>query len=300
MKNNIFSAIIILCFFSSAVFAGGAGSSSGNFLKLGTGVRAAGMGDTGAACSSGAEAIYWNPAGIAGAGGEVLLSHTIWAAETSIETAGAVVPVSPGSNMGLLVNYFMSGTIDKVDNTGLLTGTYSNSDMSVALCFGTNLLSGVPLGLSVKYIGSTIDGTSATAFAADVGAKYDFGSMLTAGLAVQNIGMQLKYTTVAESLPLNIKAGVLFKADKSFLIAGDVNFPNDGSMGFSVGAEYQLDLGTSMTAALRAGYKSSGTGNLSGLSTGAGVVFSSFQLDYALVMFGVLGNNHRISLKVRI
>ena len=294
------SYIILACFIAAGAMASGAGSSAGDFLNISTGARAAGMGDAAVSGSTGAEAIYWNPAGIAGARGEALFSHTIWAADSSLETAGQVLQLSKGSSAGILVNYFMSGAINKVDNTGLKVGTYSNSDISVALCWGLNIAGGFPFGVSLKYIGSTIDGTASTAFAADLGVRYSLGNSLVLGAAVQNIGMQLKYNSLSESLPMNIIAGLLFKAGGSLSFEGDVNIPSGGSFGYSAGAEYAVSLGGSTSAALRAGYKSAGTGSLSGLSAGAGIGFGGIYVDYALIMFGDLGNNHRVSLKVNI
>ena len=297
-KNILY--IVLVCFIAAGAMASGAGSSAGDFLNISTGARAAGMGDAAVSGSTGAEAIYWTPAGIAGARGEALFSHTIWAADTSLETAGQVFQLSKGSSAGILVNYFLSGDINKVDNTGLKVGTYSNSDMSVAFCYALDLANGFPLGVSLKYIGSTIDGTASTAFAADLGVRYSLGNSLVLGAAVQNLGLQLKYNSLSENLPVNVMAGLLFKAGKSLSVEGDINIPSGGSLGYSAGAEYAVSLGGSTSAALRAGYKSAGTGSLSGLSAGAGIGFGGIYVDYALIMFGDLGNNHRVSLKVNI
>ena len=53
------------------------GMAAAQFLKIGVGARAAGMGESFVAVSNDASALYWNPAGITqSTGNEIIVSHT--------------------------------------------------------------------------------------------------------------------------------------------------------------------------------------------------------------------------------
>ena len=69
-----------------SVAASSAGRTAADFLLIGVGARAAGMGRTYTAVSEGAPASYWNPAGLSGVeGGEVVLSHFSWFQDITLE-----------------------------------------------------------------------------------------------------------------------------------------------------------------------------------------------------------------------
>ena len=75
-----------------------------------------------------------------------------------------------------------------------------------------------------------------------------------------------------------------------------------GGVSRAVGAEKGFHL-EKFDVAARVGYNIRSSGEvdgLTGLSTGAGITFRQFTLDYALVLFGKLGPTHRISLSARI
>ena len=197
----------------------------------------------------------------------------------------------------MLVNYFSSGTMDKVDNTGLSAGTFSASDLSAAVCLSAKLTDNIPAGISVKFISSAIDDVVGSAFAVDLGLQYILDNDITFGAGVFNLGTNLKHSLLDESLPMNIKGGILLKLLGASLSA-DAILPSSGSFGFSTGAEYVFSLSNDSNMAARVGYDSMvSTG---GLSAGAGFAIGNLSLDYAFLMFGDLGNNHRFSIKIKI
>ena len=63
-----FILIIFLFAFSNTLFGGGfskVGTAAAQFLKIGVGARAMGLGGTFSAIANDVSTIYWNPAGIA-------------------------------------------------------------------------------------------------------------------------------------------------------------------------------------------------------------------------------------------
>jgi hypothetical protein len=159
------------------------------------------------------------------------------------------------------------------------------------------------LGAGVKIIRQVIDDRSATGAALDLAALYHAKqSPLSAGLMVQHIGTPLRFTATAYDLPLTVRAGVAWRVNKKFLATADLVQPNDNYLSAAAGVEYlpvQL-------LALRAGYRyrlgGIELGDLTGFSAGMGINFriaslqSSF--DYAFVPYGVLGNAHRVSVRM--
>jgi len=296
-KKIILISSVLLCLMVNSN-ATGAGSATGEFLNIGVGAKAAALGDSMTARAEGTDAMYWNPSGLAGIKlPEATFSHTIWALGTSQESAGFALPLGEKTALGVLVNYFSSGTMDKVDNTGLTTGAFSASDLSAAVCFSVKLTDNIPAGVSVKFISSSIDDVVGYAFAVDLGLQYILNNEITFGAGVFNLGTNLKHSLVDESLPMNIKGGVLLKLfDASLSVDGVL--PSAGSFSFSTGAEYAISLSSDSTISARVGYNSMvSTG---GLSAGAGFAIGNLNLDYAFLMFGDLGNNHRFSIKIKI
>jgi hypothetical protein len=129
---------------------------------------------------------------------------------------------------------------------------------------------------------------------------------LTFGLAIQNLGQEVKFDNTGDPLPLNIKTGAgygWFVNDKSvFVTALDINLPRDNDPQFSFGAELQRLMPKDFTVALRGGYKTVSQeklGGLSGLTAGAGVTWRQFALDFAWVPYGDLGDTFRYSMIVK-
>ena len=80
------------------------------------------------------------------------------------------------------------------------------------------------------------------------------------------------------------------------MLTTDVIRPTDNDIAIGVGAGYTIG----NILQLRTGYKYQLGGNdlgaISGLTGGFGLTLLRFQVDYALVPFGVLGLTHRFSL----
>lgn len=122
---------------------------------------------------------------------------------------------------------------------------------------------------------------------------------LRVGIMLQNIPTKLKFTDELESVPFNLKAGMAWLPPwiRGLTLSMDVNMPMDAQPDIYTGAEYWIkDI-----FALRTGYKyqsmKNGLGSLSNLAGGLGFRIRRYQLDYAFVPRGALGNNtHMFSL----
>ncbi|MEI7528262.1 MAG: PorV/PorQ family protein [Elusimicrobiota bacterium] len=297
---------------AGAPAADAAESSAAQFLKLGFGARALGMGEAYAAVADDAAALHYNPAGLApgyGQGGRSAAFSHAW----HIQDMGISQAAYVARPWGLAVTYFSAGELEgRAPVTGALTGNFTASDIAVSAGYGL-ALGRLKAGAAVKYIGQKIKDSSASAFAADAGLLYGLdGVPLTFGVSVSNFGTKIKFDEDSFPLPLVCRAGAAYRLDKT-LLALQLDLPNDDGASLRLGAEYAPAAGVR----LRLGYKTSssadkdailgkelggsgsGVSNLYGFFAGLGLLYRDFSLDYALTPYGELGNAHRFSFAFR-
>lgn len=298
------AALALPCCLSSA-FAGSArGTSAFQFLQLGVGARPSALGEVFAGVADDVNAIYWNPAGLAGIKrGELSMTRALWFEDIAYSNFAYGRPAL-GGTIGAGFNFLNTGTIQKADYLGnRLAESYTAADM-MGLVSYARPLGGLALGANLKYISSRIDRRSAHSFAADLGALYSgfrpWGRKLSVGLAAQNIGTKARYVSEEYPLPVMIRAGGSLALFKNLLVASDLTYA-EKDVNLHAGAEYTRAFGAFVLAA-RAGYKGDTVkelGLLSGLTAGMGVNWNDYQLDYAWNSFTDLGITHRISLGIK-
>jgi len=301
-KILVAASLLAVCIMpaSGALGRNDAGTSSAQFLKLDIGARAAGMGGAFAGVSDDSTAMYWNPAGLNRIpGGTVTLMHAAWFEGMSYDWFSFTQEVLNVGTIGIGAQNMSYGSIKKLDSTGLETGAMNPSDRAVTVSYGNRFL-GVPAGINVKYISSTID-SSASAYAFDFGVMMGLrGDRLMIGAAIQNVGKGLKFVNVESPLPMNVKIGGAYNFRKNWLAALDINSPVDSAVSFGAGTEYVHKMHDGLSFVLRAGYntRNNDTGGINGITAGFGVKFSGYSLDYAFVPYGNLGDTNRISISI--
>lgn len=286
-------------------------SSAAQFLNLGFGARALGMGEAYTAVADDISCVYYNPAGLAAGaqGRELSFSHAFHLQDTAVSQVGFM-----RRPYAAAITYFSAGELEGRDASAGLTGNFTARDVAVQFSRGFKF-GPFDAGASGKVISQKIKSTGATSFAADLGLLYRFkGTPYSAGASLVNIGTKVKFKEESFPLPLKLKAGVAANfASPRLLLALDGELPNDGPAAIRAGAEFKgLD-----GIALRLGYRTttsgqrdavlgrgfgdavSGVAGMYGFFAGAGFVYSGFSLDYALLPYGDLGTAHRFSVGMK-
>ncbi|MBX3102099.1 MAG: PorV/PorQ family protein [Bacteroidetes bacterium] len=172
---------------------------SNEFLRIGVGARAAGMGNSVTAFINDATAGYWNPAGLVQMEKkhELSLMHSEYFAGVAKYDFGAFATSMDGGRK-LGVSFIRFGVDDIPNTLNFRDGntfdysritSFSVADMALLLSYAQPLknIKGLALGGSVKVV-NRVAGDFATAwgFGLDLGARYDIGR-LNLGLTLQDV-----------------------------------------------------------------------------------------------------------------
>jgi len=323
LMNNVLLIILSLIFLTSNGFAqllpvlGGqrAGISSMQFLKLGVGGRAIGLGESFIAIANDASALFWNPAGLVQfQDNQFIFSHTEWIADIKHEFFGYVHHFSDVDAVGIS---FTSLHMDDMRVTTELhpfgTGEYfSFGDIAIGLSYAHKFTEQFSFGFTIKYARETLDKLVMDGFLVDLGTYYWTGLGTSRfSVSVTNFGRNM--APRGEVILLNGKRINEFQSfspptmfrigfavepfyNENYRLTSSiqVNHPNDNSENLAFGLEYAWqDL-----FFIRGGYKFNV--DEQNFSFGAGlkapISFANISFDYAFNKFTRLGNTHRFSL----
>ena len=154
-------------------------SGAGAWVSLPASTRAAGLGGAGAALVGDAGAVFSNPAGIA-----TIRHLSVEGGYQHFSDGGAVASGALALRAGRLSWGFGAAARD---TSGALVRSTDLLGLS-SLVFRTSLFA---LGTSVKYVRETLAGTTADAWAGDVGVAIAVFDLMALGASVQNIGGDL-------------------------------------------------------------------------------------------------------------
>jgi len=242
-------ALILFGFGSTLPAQAQLGESTALFLRIEPDSRAAGMGNTGVAVADNANAIFWNPAGLAyQKETQVGLTHANWLPQFDAglfyEYLVGTYHVDGIGTFGGNVTYFNLGEIEIKDGDGNTRGTYRSYELAVGVSYGYRVSERLGLGTSLRGIYSKlspaiedqgIESGTASTLAGDVSMLYRTapfslgGSKATfsTGFNLANMGGRLKYDVKKDPLPMNLRLGYALTVDfdeyNSLTFANDFN-----------------------------------------------------------------------------
>jgi hypothetical protein len=303
---------------------------AGEFLSIGAGGRALGMGGAYAAIANDVTAAYWNPAGLAQMNyPQVTLMHDErFAGLINYDYGAVAMPMGTSASVAFSVirmgvdnipntqnagvdangNPLPAGELGNFDHVDPNAVTYFNSaDWAMYFSYAKRASDDFSYGANLKVIRRELGDASATGVGFDLGAQYRATDRLLLGVNAQDITTTLVAwsTGTKELISPTIKVGSGYSIDAfggRFIPAFDVDLRFEGresaanayigamSMDFHTGLEYDVK----NLVAVRAGLSDIGS-----LNVGAGVHLPKFDIDYTYAKFDGtddLGDTHRISL----
>jgi hypothetical protein len=283
------------------------GTIGGQFLKIGVGARAIGMGSAFVSVADDATAIYWNPAGVARIQKSVLsVNHCAYLANISFTQACYIfhfgfLPGTLGvSARSLYMDQQPVRTAFRPDGEGQF---FDAGDVAVGLTYARSLTDKFSAGISVNYVQSTLASYSASATTFDFGTLYNTGyRSLKIGMAIQNIGSDMTFIDTSVKMPTVFRVGMSMNLYESgnhlLLMAGDFSHPPDNNERASWGMEY----GFKEFFFLRGGYNFKY--DLERFSAGLGFKLAASlnaeaRLDYSYTDMLDLPGVHRVSADFR-
>lgn len=203
------------------------------FLLISPDARQGGMGDAGIATEPDAHAIHWNPAKMAFYNGKGIgsVSYTPWLRQLVndiyLAYATGYYKPKPDQAVGGSVRFFSLGQIDFTDATGGSIGSFNPSEFALDVAYARKLGEEFSGGIALRYIhsnltggipipGSGVTSKPGNSVAADIAVFYqkdvEVGqkpAVLTAGLAITNIGSKISYTETGDKdfIPINLRFG---------------------------------------------------------------------------------------------
>jgi hypothetical protein len=282
-----------------------AGTPGFAFLEIPTGARAAAMGGAYASLASGAEAIFWNPAGLE-------LSHGIQLAGGHSELyqnlrhdyfslSGRLF----GGGIATSVRALYTEPIEERDDLGNLIGSFGAHDLELALGYARSVGGGISWGASAQVLRERISNLGATTYAFNLGAAWEPEAVpgLRASASALNMGPAARYTiddTQGEPVPLPtaLQTGVAYRLSAGTRFQVNTALEARVSRGRDPVTLIGAELADRGGAALRLGVRVNDSAST--MSFGAGYAFPSLRLDYAFVpMNSDLGDTHRFAFSTQ-
>ena len=301
------------------------GTAVAQFLEIGLGARATGMGEAITAITDNAGSVFWNPAGLADVSGRNLYTaYNTWPAGISIGGLSAAMKLGNIGTFAVSTVYLVTDdmeitTIDFPDGTGEY---FAISNYSLGLTYSRYLTDKVSIGVTTKMVHEGYWDYSYSSWAIDLGTLYRTGFHgLNIAMSILNFGPEVKFSGdyidysdplsynaqpdpepksfEKYSLPINFRFGLsmdLIDTDNHRLISAfDMVHPNNNLEQYNLGFEYSMN----KMFFVRSGYQFNT--DEGGLSLGAGIKLSmnkslNLGADYSYADMGILKSIHRFSI----
>ena len=300
-----------------------------NFLSVSSDARAGAMGDAMTSLSGYSGALSHNPATMADMPSLLNVNASVnsYIADIKYLTINAIV--SPWSGdygvMGLsfqTVDYGdVLGTMVWNNGKGYLdTGTMNPSALAFGVGYAKMISDRFSVGAQVKFVYQSLGESSvpvgnvittkqnvAKTVAFDFGTNFKTGiKSLAFGMSVRNFSKEITYEQESFELPLLFSIGVsanvldffdVPSSQQSLLISCDATHPRSHPEQLKIGAEYQF----MKLIAFRAGYitgedEDGITFGLGVTSSGLGVKFANFAVDYSYTPYGVFNHVQKFTV----
>jgi len=236
--------LIVLLIISTQIFASAPkmGTSGATELLIPMGARSVSMAGANIAGVKGAEAIYWNPAGLSNVKtGEAMFSYMSYFADMKVTYLAAGVSAGELGVIGLSVQVLNIGDIavttwDSPEGTGeIINPNY----LTLGLTYSKRFTDRILFGTSAKVISERVGTMNASAMAFDFGLQYVTPFGIGFGVTLKNLGSKVQFDGTAIEFDSEIPySGPTATTRKTKLDMAKAELPTSMNMGLS----YKYDL----------------------------------------------------------
>ena len=332
MKKLFFSIFMIFIIISLAF--SGVGTTSIDILKVPTGIKSQGMGGAYVAGGNDIEAIDFNPAGLKSIKGkEVLFIHDIYLQDIFYDSIFYGQNINELGSIGACIKYLNSGSI--IEKKESATGNYEGEGASLSafdylleIGYGMDFekmvynefTKDLNLGATLKISGESLGNEySNFGLAIDIGAVYDViiteedflsnrGEFLWnkagAGIVFKNLGTSFNGNITPISFVFGGYTQFLncFTQGNRVKLNMDLDYNIAESLNIKGGIEYSHNISTAVLSLRVGGNFSLKERMATGINFGGGLGMKfgdiNYELNYVMIPFSELGNNHKIGLYI--
>lgn len=242
MTRALLAALLALSPPVHAALASDVGTTTGQFLQLGAGARALGMGEAMVAASEGPDALYWNPAGLSRMRRPEAAYSRAQLPSASHDFLAASVPVRLlRGTLGVGLTRLTQNPIARTDNLGRERGSFAPHSEVISLGYSHSFVKAdhatlardyfretwnlpgtmrpmrdeeepwtgaIAFGFALKSVSETLGDRRSSTFALDAGGSFrphEMGALVIAG-AARNVGGRQRF--ISDSAPLPAEASV--------------------------------------------------------------------------------------------
>jgi opacity protein-like surface antigen len=304
--------VVLIAAFSAAACAAvidapdNSSGVAGKYSTIGIGAAASGMGNAYLGASQDAVSIFWNPAGLSNMKRKetewnMFFAHNMWLSNMNIDNISLAKSFK---NIGVFAAALSYYSYDSMEAYGLdyaqnpvdLHQTFSAYAASASIAYSNTLDKDIDYGIVMKYFYDSIDVSSASALAFDLGLRYFFQPLkgLSFNLVAKNLGGEL----AGNSMDKEIAFGALYTAEiEKWTITADYDVV--GKVRNTAIQRVGIEFKTPYYATLRAGYSTDNTlveNGFRNVSFGAGInVAQKYTVDFSFEPYGDLGNVYKAS-----
>lgn len=285
--------------FAAAASFGSPGTAGADFLKIPSGARAAGMAGAVAASAEGLEALEYNPARLSSVlGWELDGQHLSYAEGIALEQV-AFGWGRQGLGLGLSVLSLSTPDIPSTDLSGAVTGSFKQQDLAYAGGLGWERGS-FSVGLLGRGIQRSLAGLTYSGYEGDVGLAWDVWGGFRLAAAAQHLGTLGALSEAADPAPLTFRGGLAWSHQVPRGLALTTELDAVQSRDSTPQARLGLEAGWSYFFGRAGTQVSQAYEGRQPFTVGAGIRYSSWQLDYSFADLQGLGSAQRFGLSWRL
>jgi hypothetical protein len=340
IRNRLALIVVLSLLPAGVVSAQKVGSTSMQFLKVMPSARAAALGEAYSVIASGAEAVHWNPAGVASVQGhQVALTYVDWIFDARQGAFAYATSLGRLGAIGFQIQYVDFGTFEETSNerpyindperVGLTGRTFRPYSYLFGVAYSRELTDRFSLGFGAKFVHESLFDTGnmramirqgvyddvdtwASGVLFDVGIRYATGfRSVEIASAIQNFGPDVTYAVESYPVPLMFRVGISADLVGPEALLGTGSPDNRVKAAFDLfhpndyaqQAHFGIEYDFQRILALRAGYKFFYDSD--GLTLGAGLNHAiggvGLSIDYSYGSMGdFLPSVQRVSLGVTV